>query len=225
MNSSTSLQALLVEDNFELAEILVEHFELEGIQCNHVSNGVAALELVANSYHDVIILDINLPRMSGLEVCKSIRESGSEVPIIMMTARDSLQDKLNGFDSGADDYLTKPFAFEELIARVKVLSRRRSGEVSIFKVKDLELNIKRRTALRAGQEIKLSPTGYKILEILIRETPNPISRESLIQKVWGDEQPDSNSLKVHMFKLRKAIDDLHEDKLLHTIKNFGFVLR
>ena len=225
MTRSNTLQLLLVEDNLELAETTVEHFELEDISCDHVSNGVAALELIAKTHHDVVILDLNLPRMSGIEVCKKLREQGSDIPIIMLTARDTLDDKIVGFEAGADDYLTKPFALEELLMRVKVLSRRRSGEVNLLQLKDLKMNVKERHVMRGSDELKLSPTGYRILEVLLRATPNPISREDLIQKVWGDEQPDTNSLKVHMFKLRHALDDNYEEKLLQTIKNFGFVLK
>lgn len=195
-----TLQLLLVEDNLELAETTVEHFELEGIGCDHVSNGSAALDVMMKANHNVVILDVNLPRFSGIEVCKKIREQGKDVPIIMLTARDSLDDKIAGFEAGADDYLTKPFAFEELLMRIKVLSRRRSGEVNVITLKDLQMNVKERNVKRGADEIKLSPTGYRILEVLLRSTPNPISREDLIQKVWGDEQPDTNSLKVHMFK-------------------------
>ncbi|WP_114765528.1 response regulator transcription factor [Vibrio rhodolitus] len=220
-----TLQLLLVEDNLELAETTIEHFELEGIGCDHVSNGSAALDVMMKANHDVVILDVNLPRFSGIEVCKKIREQGKDVPIIMLTARDSLDDKIAGFEAGADDYLTKPFAFEELLMRIKVLSRRRSGEVNVITLKDLQMNVKERNVKRGADEIKLSPTGYRILEVLLRSTPNPISREDLIQKVWGDEQPDTNSLKVHMFKLRHALDDNYEEKLLHTVKSFGFVLR
>ncbi len=220
-----TLQLLLVEDNLELAETTVEHFELEGVECDHVPNGIAALDLIAKTHYHVVILDLNLPRLSGLEVCQKLREQGNDVPVIMLTARDTLNDKIIGFETGADDYLTKPFAFEELFMRVKVLSRRRSGEVNLLQVKDLQMNVKERNVKRANDEIKLSPTGYRILEVLLRATPNPIGREDLIQKVWGDEQPDTNSLKVHMFKLRHALDDNYEEKLLQTIKNFGFVLK
>lgn len=225
MTRSNTLQLLLVEDNLELAETTVEHFELDGIYCDHAANGVAALELIAKTHQDVVILDLNLPRMSGLEVCKRLREQGNDVPVIMLTARDALEDKILGFETGADDYLTKPFAFEELLMRVKVLSRRRSGEVNVIQLKDLKMNVKERSVTRGADDIKLSPTGYRILETLLRATPNPVSREDLIQKVWGDEQPDTNSLKVHMFKLRRALDDNHEEKLLQTVKNFGFVLK
>ncbi|WP_162048574.1 response regulator transcription factor [Vibrio taketomensis] len=225
MAHSNTLQLLLVEDNLELAETTIEHFELEGIGCDHVSNGSAALDVMVKAHPDVVILDVNLPRFSGLEVCKKLREQGNDVPIIMLTARDSLDDKIAGFEAGADDYLTKPFAFEELLMRVRVLSRRRSGEVNVITLKDLQMNVKERNVKRGMDEIKLSPTGYRILEALLRSTPNPISREDLIQKVWGDEQPDTNSLKVHMFKLRHALDANYEEKLLHTVKSFGFVLR
>jgi DNA-binding response OmpR family regulator len=163
--------------------------------------------------------------MSGLEVAQRIRAKGIDVPILMLTARDTLDDKLTGFAKGADDYLVKPFAMEELIVRTQVLAKRRSGQVTKLVVEDLVLDLQVKTAQRGGEAIKLSPTGFKILECLMRESPNPVSRDSLMQNVWGDEQPDSNSLKVHMFNLRKAVDRNEINKLIHTIKGVGFALR
>ncbi|UMM05284.1 response regulator transcription factor [Vibrio campbellii] len=224
MKTSYSLQILFVEDNIELAQTTVEHFELEGICCDHALNGLAALELVKQTQYHVIVLNINLPKMSGLEFSRVLREQGNDVPIIMLTAKDKLEDKLVGFESGADDYMTKPFAFEELLMRVKVLSRRRSGEVSIFKLGELTVNLTEKTVCRNDDVIKVSPTGFSILEVLLRSSPKPVSREYIIQTVWGDAQPETNSLKVHMFKLRSALDGNYEKKLIHTIKGVGFSL-
>lgn len=130
-----------------------------------------------------------------------------------------------GFESGADDYLVKPFAMEELIVRMQVLARRRSGQVKRLTLADLELDLQQKQAFRAGQLLKLSPTAWKILETLMRATPNPVSREKLMQAVWGDEQPDSNSLKVHIFNLRKQLDAGDVAPLLQTVSGVGFALR
>lgn len=220
-----NLQLLLVEDDIDLATAIIDYLELEDIQCDHAANGLSGYHLIESNRYDVVVLDLNLPKMNGLEVCEKIRSQGIDVPILMLTARDTLDDKLNGFSKGADDYLIKPFAMEELIVRAEVLSKRRSGQVRKLKVEDLELDLQEKNATRSGQVIKLSPIGIKLLECLLRESPTPVSRDKLMQSVWGDEQPDSNSLKVHMFNLRKAVDGNFEDKLIHTITGHGFALK
>ncbi|WP_372740911.1 response regulator transcription factor [Neptunomonas sp.] len=223
------LQLLLVEDDIDLATAVIDYFELENIQCDHAANGLSGLNLIKSNHYDVAILDLNLPKMNGLEVCESLRAQGIDVPILMLTAKDTLDDKLLGFSKGADDYLVKPFAMQELIARVQVLSRRRSGQVTKLTVCGLELDSQQQLISWGSTPLKLSPTSFKILEILMRASPNPVSREKLIQSVWGDEQPDSNSLKVHMFNLRKVldghVDNGSESKLIHTLVGRGFVLK
>lgn len=221
----TVLNLLLVEDDIDLAKAVVEFFELEEIQCDHAANGVAGLQLIENHRYDAVILDINLPKMNGLKVCESLRSQGIDVPVLMLTARDTLDDKLVGFTTGADDYLVKPFAMEELIVRVQALSKRRSGQVARLQVADLELDIAQKHAARSKTLLQLSPTAIRILEILMRESPNTVSREQIMQGVWGDNQPDSNSLKVHMFNLRKQVDANNDIKLLHTIPGQGFAVK
>lgn len=220
-----NLQLLLVEDDIDLATAVIDYFELEHIRCDHAANGVSGYHLIESHRYDVVVLDLNLPKISGLEVCEKIRSQGIDVPILMLTARDTLDDKLTGFSKGADDYLVKPFAMEELIVRVQVLAKRRSGQVSKLTVEDLELDLQEKVATRDGQPIKLSPIGTKLLECLLRESPNTVSRDKLMQSVWGDDQPDSNSLKVHMFNLRKAVDGDSKSKLIHTITGYGFALK
>ncbi len=219
------LNLLLVEDDLDLATAVVDYLELEDIQCDHAANGLVGLNMIINNDYQAIILDLNLPKMDGLTVCKNMREQGIDTPVLMLTARDSLDDKLVGFDSGADDYLVKPFAMEELIVRMQVLARRRSGQVKRLSLADLELDLQQKQATRAEQLLKLSPTAWKILEVLMRATPHPVSREKLMQAVWGDDQPDSNSLKVHIFNLRKQLDAGDVSPLLHTISGVGFALR
>ncbi len=219
------LNLLLVEDDLDLATAVVDYLELEDIQCDHAANGLAGLNMITNNDYQAIILDLNLPKMDGLTVCKNMREQGIDTPVLMLTARDSLNDKLVGFDSGADDYLVKPFAMAELIVRMQVLARRRSGQVKRLNLADLELDLQQKQATRAGQLLKLSPIAWKILEVLMRATPNPVSREKLMQAVWGDDQPDSNSLKVHIYNLRKQLDVGDVQPLLHTISGVGFALR
>lgn len=220
-----NLQLLLVEDDLDLAKAVIDYLALEEISCDHAANGLSGYQLIETNHYDVVILDLNLPKLNGLEVCEKIRAQGIDVPILMLTARDTLDDKLTGFSKGADDYLIKPFAMEELIVRAQVLSRRRSGQVSKLTIEDVELDIQDKSATRAGKVLKLSPTGIKLLECMMRESPNTVSREKLMQVVWGDEQPDSNSLKVHMFNLRKAVDGGSDTKLIQTVPGYGFAFK
>ena len=227
------LQLLLVEDDIDLATAVIDYFELEKIQCDHAANGLSGFNLIKSNNYDVVILDLNMPKMNGLEVCEKLRAQGIDVPILMLTAKDTLDDKLQGFSKGADDYLVKPFAMEELIARVQVLSRRRSGQMEKLNVCGLELDNRQQVITRDSVPLKLSPISYKILETLMLASPNPVSRDKLIQSVWGDQQPDSNSLKVHMFNLRKSVDgktgndntNTNKTKLIHTLVGHGFVLK
>ena len=220
-----ALKLLLVEDDIDLATAVIDYLELEDMQCDHAINGLVGLNLIEKNNYQVIILDLNLPKMSGLNVCESIRRKGIDTPVLMLTAMDSLQDKLTGFEKGTDDYLVKPFAMKELIVRVQSLSRRRSGQVNRLSILDLELDLQKKQAIRDEVVLKLSPIGLKILEVLMRASPNPVSREDLIQNVWGDDQPDSNSLKVHIYNLRKQVDGGDVTTLLQTISGYGFALK
>ncbi|WP_028866040.1 response regulator transcription factor [Psychromonas aquimarina] len=219
------LKLILVEDDIDLAAAVIDYLELEGMQCDYVSNGPAGLNLIEQNDYQAVILDLNLPKMDGLTICTKMREQGIDTPVLMLTARDSLQDKLLGFDAGADDYLVKPFAMAELIARIQVLAGRRSGQVRCLKVADLQLNLQEKLAYRNECPLKLSPTALKILEVLMRESPNPVSREKLMHNVWGDQPPDSNSLKVHIYNLRKQLDGNANKVLLHTVSGYGFALK
>ncbi|EPZ5900697.1 response regulator transcription factor [Vibrio fluvialis] len=219
------LKALLVEDDIDLATALIDYMSLEEIECDFAADGQVGYNLIMANRYDVIVLDLNLPKIEGLVVCERIRERGIETPVLMLTARDTLDDKLQGFSHGADDYLVKPFAMEELMVRIQVLAKRRSGQVSKLRVADLELDMAQRKVTRAGQEIKLSPIAIKILELLMREYPSGVSREKIVLNVWGDEQPDSNSLKVHMFNLRKQIDKVGLEPLIHTLPGYGFAIQ
>ena len=216
------LNLLLVEDNIDLATAVIDYLELEDIQCDHAANGLLGLNLIEKNSYQSIILDLNLPQMNGLTVCQKMRDKGIDTPVLMLTAMDSLQDKLAGFAKGADDYLVKPFAMEELIVRVQALSRRRSGQMNLLKMAGVELNLDKRQASLNGLTLKLSPTAFKILEVLLRESPKPVSREKITQEIWGDDKPESNSLKVHIFNLRKQLDAAGGKTLLHTISGFGF---
>lgn len=219
------LNLLLVEDNIDLASGIVDYFSLENIQCDHACNGVLGLNLIKQQAYQVLILDLGLPKMDGLTLCKNIREQGIDTPIIMLTARDALADKIKGFNAGADDYLVKPFEMDELVVRVRALSLRRSGQVTSLKVGNIKLNVTQKTVHFHDQLLKLSPTALKILEVLMRNSPNTVTRNLLLERVWGDSTPDSNSLKVHIHHLRKQLELVNQSQLLQTIKGHGFAFR
>lgn len=219
------LNVLLVEDDLDLAETVVQYLELEDIRCDYAANGMAGLQLARRHRYEVLLLDINLPRLDGLSVCRHLRADGDDTPILMLTARDRLDDKLDGFRAGTDDYLVKPFELQELVVRLQALARRRSGQVLVLRCGDLEMNLDERTVQRAGKALNLSPTGWRLLEILMRASPAVVSRPALEEALWGDEIPDSNSLKVHLFHLRKAVNASFPAALLHTVPGHGFVIK
>jgi len=219
------IHLLLVEDNLDLANTVIEYLEITGIVCDHASNGQTGLNLALSQHYDVILLDIMLPRLDGQQLCKQLREQGKQTPILMLTSLDALPDKLASFAMGADDYLVKPFELAELVARIRALSLRRSGQASRLQVADLTMDLSTRKVSRAGQELHLSPTCWTLLECLMRASPEPVGRERLEATVWGDEPPDSNTLKVHMHRLRKAVDKDFSQTLIHTISGVGVQLR
>ncbi len=220
------IDVLLIEDNRALSETVIAYLDLEGIDCDYAGTGSQGLKLALAHRYEVILLDINLPRMNGLEVCEALRAQGVDVSVLMLTARDTIEDKLAGFNAGTDDYLVKPFELSELVARIKVLAKRRSGLSKGLKVGPLTIDVSLRLASRGGQTINLTPTCWKILELLMRESPNVVSRERIEAHVWGDDfLPDTNSLKVHLYKLRQKVDKPFASNLIHTVPNHGFALR
>jgi len=221
-----TFNTLLVEDNVSLAQTVIAYFDLEGINCDYASNGSQGLELALLNDYQVIILDINLPRINGLEVCEMIRKQGVDIPVMMLTARDSLEDKLAGFDAGTDDYLVKPFELSELVARVKALFNRRSLHSMKLEVGPLVMDLSLKTVCREGQKLKLTPTCWKLLEILMRESPNLVSREKMQNTIWNEpDLPESDVLKVHLYKLRQQVDKPFSIKLIQTVSSHGVAIR
>lgn len=219
------LDVLLVEDDRDLAATVMQYLELEGFRCDHADNGVMALQLGQQHTYDAMLLDLNLPRLDGLSVCQQLRAEGNDVPILMLTARDQLKDKLDGFRAGTDDFLVKPFELQELVVRLLALTRRRSGQVKVLQCADLRMDLTAHEVTRAGAPLKVSPTGWKLLETLLRAAPSAVPRQKLEQAIWGEDIPDSNALKVHMHHLRKAVDGDTDSPLLHTVAGYGFVVR
>jgi DNA-binding response OmpR family regulator len=219
------IHLLLVEDNLDLATTVIEYLEISGMVCDHVSNGQAGLNLALDQHYDVILLDIMLPRLDGQQLCARLRQQGSQTPILMLTSLDALSDKLASFAAGADDYLVKPFELAELVARIRALSMRRSSQSSRLQVDDLVMELTTRKVSRAGQELHLSPICWTLLEYLMRASPEPVPRERLETTIWGDEPPDSNTLKVHMHRLRKAVDKPFSRPLIHTLPGVGIQVK
>jgi len=218
---------LLVEDHRDLAETISMTLENDGFVMDYAVDGLQALQLATSQVFDTIILDVMLPGIDGFTVCRRLRtEFGLDTPILMLTARDQIDDKLEGFEHGADDYLVKPFIMAELQARVSALVSRKRGEIgnTNISIKDLNLDTRTRQVTRAGNEIVLSPTGFRILRILLRESPGVVTREALENELWGDDVPDSDALRSHIYILRKAVDRPFEEQhgpLIKTVKGVG----
>lgn len=218
---------LLVEDNRGIAEMVGEFLERRGFSVDFASDGVTGLHLAVTNSYDVIVLDLMLPGMDGIEVCRKLRHDAKRsTPVLMLTARDTLDDKLVGLDAGADDYLVKPFEIRELEARVRALIRRDRRQVSneVLRVADLVLDTATLRATRAGQDLTLSPIGIRLLTILMRESPRVVSRRDIEREVWGDLLPDSDTLRSHLYNLRKIVDKPFDKPLLHTIHSAGYRL-
>ncbi|PML57795.1 response regulator transcription factor [Vibrio lentus] len=216
---------LLVEDDKVLASALSDYLELDNIECDFAYNGITGLSLATENKYDIIILDVMLPKLSGFSICQSLRDKGVETPILMMTAKDSLDDKLEGFQVGTDDYVTKPFAMAELSARLKALANRSTGRVSkVIHIGDLSVDMASHTAHRGSIELSLSPLSWKLLKSLVKHSPNVVAKETLEREVWGEETSDNN-LKVQIHKLRQAIDKPFSSSLVHSVPKVGFALR
>ena len=219
---------LIVEDNRNISEMVGEYLESRGFEVDFASDGLDGYRLATSNPYDAIVLDLMLPRMDGMEVCRRLREDARKTtPILMLTARDTLDEKLNGLSSGADDYLTKPFAIRELEARLRVLIRRdhRMIGAEILQVADLRLDPATHRVSRAGHTLQLSPTAIRLLGILMRESPRVVSRQDIEREIWGNDLPDSDTLRSHLYNLRKVVDKPFEQPLLHTVQSAGYRAR
>ncbi|MBP6300067.1 MAG: response regulator transcription factor [Arenimonas sp.] len=216
---------LLIEDNRNLSEVMGEFFEQKGFGVDFASDGLDGYRLACQNSYDVIVLDLNLPRMDGLQVCEKLRlEAKISTPILMLTARDAVPDKVLGFQAGADDYLIKPFAIQELEVRIRSLIRRERKQVStaVYQVADLILDTGSLRATRAGLELNLSPIALRLLAILMRESPRVVSRRDIEREIWGDDLPESDTLRSHLYNLRKSVDRSNDKQLLHTVQTAGY---
>lgn len=222
------MQILIIEDDQRLAQIIKRGLDENGYNATIAYDGKMGLKLALGQDFDLIISDIILPLINGLDLCRKIRTSKPSVPILMLTALGTTDDKVEGFDAGADDYLVKPFEIRELLARIKALIKRASGSGSLIspevKYDDLELNIHTKTVKRASQEIKLTPKEFKLLEYMIANPERVLSRDEIAEKVWDTHfDTGTNFIDVYINYLRKKIDKPFESKLIHTRPGMGFI--
>ncbi|AOX61526.1 MULTISPECIES: response regulator transcription factor [Stenotrophomonas] len=221
------MRLLVIEDNRQLVANLFDYFESRGHVLDVAPDGVTGLHLAVSQPYDALILDWMLPRMEGPEVLRRLRaDHGSEVPVIMLTARDELPDKIAGFRAGADDYLTKPFALPELEVRLEALMVRAKGRNprKLLEVADLKLDLATLEAQRDGKPLHLYPACRKLLEVLMRASPGAVTRQQLEFALWGDELPDGDLLRSHVYELRRSVDGPFQQKLIHTLPRVGYRL-
>ncbi len=218
------MHVLIVEDEPEMAQLLAKGLREEQFEISVARDGHAALEKSEETSFDVILLDVMLPQLNGLEVARRLRHRQQETPVLMLTARDSVPDIISGLNAGADDYLTKPFSFLELLARIRALARR--GELrrkNVLEIADLVLDITSLRAFRKGREIHLSHTEYRLLELLVRNTARVVSRQEILTNIWGrGREVTENTLDAFVRLLRKKIDQNSDMKLIHTHRGFGY---
>ena len=218
---------LVVEDNLNISEMIGEYLESRGFEVDFAADGLDGYRLASENSYDAVVLDLMLPRLDGIEVCRRLRsDARKSTPVLMLTARDTLDDKLEGLSQGADDYLTKPFAIQELEARLRALIRRERRQVGseVLVVADLVLDPVSMLVTRDGKELQLSPIGLKLLTILMRESPRVVGRHEIEREIWGNSLPDSDTLRSHLYNLRKVIDKPFERPLLHTVQSAGYRL-
>ena len=218
------MHVLIVEDEPEMAKLLSRGLREEQFEVSLAPDGQAALELSSSKPFDVILLDVMLPKMNGLEVARQLRGREQETPVLMLTARDSLHDIVKGLNAGADDYLTKPFSFLELLARIRALARRNDfRRRNVLEVQDLVLDVSTLRTFRKGKEIHLSQTEFRLLELLARHAGRVVSRTEILEKVWGSvREVTENTLDAFVRLLRRKVDADGESKLIRTHRGFGY---
>lgn len=220
------MRILLVEDERNVASFIKKGLEEEFYSVDIAEDGSEGLLLSRTNDYDLVILDIMLPGINGVELCKKIRERDRRIPILMLTAVDSIESKVQGLESGADDYLTKPFAFSELLARIRALLRRVPDTVSELTIEDLRMELLSRRVFRGDKEIDLTPKEFSLLEYLLRNKGKVLSRTQIIENVWGyNFDPGSNVVDVHIKFFREKIDSESKKKLIHTIRGAGYILK
>ena len=228
------MRILVVDDDLAVRESLRRSLTFNGYQVDLAANGDEALEQLARARPDAVVLDVMMPRVGGLETCRRLRERGDDVPVLVLTARDAVADRVAGLDAGADDYLTKPFALEELLARLRALLRRTgsahtpdSGDgPDVLRFADLSLDPSTREVRRGDRNIRLTRTEFALLELFLRHPRQVLDRSRILEDVWGYDFPTTaNSLEVYVGYLRRKTEEGGEPRLLHTVRGVGYVLR
>lgn len=220
------MRVLLCDDDYSILHTIGEYLEIRDIEVDYCQRGEQAGQLAQQVNFDVIILDIMMPGQSGLDACRAIRAAGCDTPILFLTARDSLDDVLLGFSAGGDDYLVKPFVFEEMLARVLALGKRRSrldkDEISIG---ELKINAQTREVTKRGDTLHLNPIQYQLLTYMAQKSPGVVTRNELQQAIWNDNVPDSDALRTHISNLRGVVDKPYSSRQIVTIHGVGYSLR
>ncbi|SNR51910.1 response regulator [Hymenobacter mucosus] len=223
------MKLLLVEDEPKLASFIQKGFQNEGYDLDVAFDGQLGLSLFRQHTYDLIILDVNLPYLNGFALCEKIRADNPHVPVLFLTAFDSIEDKVVGFEAGADDYLVKPFKFQELLLRARALTKRSADQSAVkrlLRMADLELNLESKTVTRGGQRIDLTAKEYSLLEYLLLNRGKIISRVDITEKVWElDFDTNTNVIDVYISHLRRKLDKGFEPKLIHTVVGMGYVMR
>lgn len=220
------MRILIVEDNPDILANVLDYLQLKGFTVDCAQDGLSGLHLAVTEPYDLIVLDVMLPGIDGYQICKRLREDARlDIPIIMLTARDTLDDRIRGLDTGADDYLVKPFALSELLARIQAVLRRSQGSRKReLRVGDLTFDTDALHVQRGGQQLKIHPFGLKLLATLMQKSPAVVRREVLEKELWGDDCPDSDSLRSHIHQLRLVVDKPFSTPLLHTVHGIGYRL-
>jgi len=217
------LRILLIEDQRDIAANIWDYLEFRGFVMDHAGDGATGLRMALDGSYDVVVLDLGLPKLDGLDLCRQLREAGRDTPVLMLTARDTLENKLAGFAEGADDYVVKPFAMRELEARIRALHRRgRLQHGDIVRVGDLSLDPVKLQVERAGQPLTLTRAGFVLLETLMRRSPHVVRHAELAHALWGEGGGDIATLHTHLSVLRSVVDRPFASPLLHTVHGFGY---
>lgn len=219
------MKVLVADDDTDILSTIADYLELHNIEVDCAKNGNQAVNLCAQNRYDAMVLDVMMPKCDGLSACKQIRANGNTTPILFLTARDTLEDKIDGFNAGGDDYLIKPFAMMELVCRIQALGKRISRQqVRLIKVGDLEMDLEQGTTRRAGRALMLNSVQFRLLRFMMSKSPQIVTREQLEQELWRDSMPKSDALRSHIYQLRSLLDKPFVFPMLETVRGRGYRL-